>query len=494
MMKNKVFILFLLIPFLLAALLIQLFYFYEKNGKNDFNKSYFKNSESNKNMKNYKEAELAKEYLKNIEKIKREKNKVVNLVLIAEEKEVEIIPGKKTKLWVYNNQFPGPLIRVKEGDIINVTIINKLPEPTTVHWHGMRVPNQMDGVPNITQKPILPGEIFNYQFKVLDGGIYLYHPHYNNPEQIERGLYGAIIVDYKNENFYYDKDIVLFLDDILLDRNYQVYNVFDSPHFRMMGRFGNVLLVNGRTKLNYTFKEGDIVRLRFLNIANARIFYIKIKNKEEEKKMLVIGEDIGLVEKPYEIHELEISPGQRYDVLVYFNKSGTYYLIYDDGRREYILAEFKIRENDYNKEEKDSYYKKNKEQYNKNPEFEELLNNIKNAEIIKIDLFPEGRMMNMLWTINGKYYPNDMLYIEVEEGKYYILEFNNFNRIPHPMHLHGQRMLPLDGLNRFKDTVTIEPFGKLRVIFKAEGKGLWLFHCHILEHAEAGMTSVVKVI
>ncbi len=433
-----------------------------------------------------------------LEKIERNNSKVLNLYFVAKKTYINLVEGNPTLLWTYNDTFPGPIIRARKGDVINVTIKNELDVNTTIHWHGMRVPNQMDGVPDITQKPIPPNGTFNYQFKVLDGGIYIYHPHYNTPEQIERGLYGGIVVDYDNDPYEYDRDILMILDDILLENNNQVADFYKTMHTTMMGRYGNVLLVNGKVNPTYYAKEGEVVRLRFINIANARTFYISLINRETNKKIpfLVIGEDISFSNKPYETTLLEVAPGQRYDVLVYLPDEGNYSFIYYSNQG-YISISNLIANKSSSVDKVDSYSKnKNQYVYENEQDFQDLIANVDNAEIINIDLYAEMQgMMEMKWSINGRVYPDDTLFIPVDEGRYYILEMRNLNSVPHPMHLHGQRMLVLDGdgIYSFKDTVVIPPNGKLRTIFKAEGKGLWLFHCHILEHAQEGMISVIKV-
>ncbi len=429
--------------------------------------------------------------------INRTENDVINIYLVAKKTPVALLDGNPTVLWTYNDTFPGPIIRAKKGDVINVTIRNELDVNTTIHWHGMRVPNQMDGVPDITQKPIPPGGTFNYNFRVLDGGVYIYHPHYNTPEQIEMGLYGGIVVDYDEDPYYYDRDLLLILDDILLDDDNQVAEFYKTMHTTMMGRYGNVLLVNGKVRPTYYAQSGEVLRLRFINIANARSFYVSLVNRETNKKLpfLVVGEDISFNNRPYESSILEIAPGQRYDVMVYLPSEGNYSLIYYADQGYVPLMNLVV-----NKSSVDNLYKyednKRKHTQENDQDFKDILSNINNSETIDIDLYAEMEgMMDMKWSINGKVYPDDTLFIPVEEGKYYILEMRNLNPIPHPMHLHGQRMLVLDGddIYSFKDTVVIPPNGKLRTIFKAEGKGLWLFHCHILEHAQEGMISVIEV-
>jgi len=133
--------------------------------------------------------------------------------LVAGQGEVEVAPGKIYRNWMYNGQFPGPEIRVKEGERLRITVENQLPEETTVHWHGVPVPNAMDGVPGLTQKPIAPGERFVYEFEATPAGSYIYHSHVGL--QIDRGLIGPLVIEEATPHVTYDRDYALVLDDYL---------------------------------------------------------------------------------------------------------------------------------------------------------------------------------------------------------------------------------------------------------------------------------------
>lgn len=159
----------------------------------------------------------------------------------------ELAPGKTIEAWGYNNQMSGPVIRAKKGDTLVVRLKNSLAEPTTIHWHGLRVPASMDGTEEV-QKPVALGETFEYRFQLPDTGTFWYHPHTNETTQMERGLYGAIVVEGDDEPAF-DADRVLLLDDVKLDRQ----NQFTKPSWflprwleRHNGREGNTLIVNGK--------------------------------------------------------------------------------------------------------------------------------------------------------------------------------------------------------------------------------------------------------
>ncbi|NOR81741.1 MAG: multicopper oxidase domain-containing protein, partial [Methyloprofundus sp.] len=166
--------------------------------------------------------------------------------IVAKEGLWSIVPPYKTSVWAYNETIPGPVMRIKLGDTLKLTLKNDLPQATTIHWHGVRVPNAMDGVPGVTQPPIQPGDSFTYQFTPKDAGTFWFHPHVNAAEQIERGLHGVFIVEDPDEPAY-SQDLVWVLDDWLLTKDGQIYSKFVTRHdLAHDGRWGNLLTVNGK--------------------------------------------------------------------------------------------------------------------------------------------------------------------------------------------------------------------------------------------------------
>ena len=201
----------------------------------------------------------------------------------------------ETAIWAYNGQVPGPEVRVRQGEQLRITVENQLAEETTVHWHGVRVPNAMDGVPHLTQQPIAPGEIFVYEFDVPDAGTYWYHPHQRSFEQVGRGLYGPLIVE-EREPIQVDRDVTWVLDDWRLLPDAQISddfgNFMDSSH---NGRVGNTITVNGRILESFAVRAGERVRLRLINAANARIFGLEFEGH--------LPQVIALDGQPVEPHE-----------------------------------------------------------------------------------------------------------------------------------------------------------------------------------------------
>ena len=174
--------------------------------------------------------------------------RIVEINLEARVADVEIATGQRVAAWTYNGGLPGPLIRVRVGDRLIVHFTNRLPKPTTVHWHGLRVPIQMDGVPGISQPDVAPGSTFTYDFVVPDAGLYWYHPHVMSAAQVGFGLYGALLVDDPAESFSTPIDeVVMVLSDIEIDQRGTLEDPDSGGSTGMaFGREGNHVLVNGR--------------------------------------------------------------------------------------------------------------------------------------------------------------------------------------------------------------------------------------------------------
>src|SRR5260370_40279892 len=187
-------------------------------------------------------------------------------------------PYPDTAVWSYNGGIPGHEIRVRQGERLRIQVENHLTQATTVHWHGVRVPNAMDGVPFLTQKPIAPGEKFVYEFEGPDAGTYWYHPHHHSSEQVGRGLWGALIVE-ETEPLVVDRDIVWVLGDWRLARDASIVNDFGNRmEVTMAGRIGNIVTINGRVPETMSVRSGERLRLRLINAAPARIIELEFKD------------------------------------------------------------------------------------------------------------------------------------------------------------------------------------------------------------------------
>ena len=235
---------------------------------------------------------------------------IKNVELVAAPNEWAIFPPYQTAVWAYNEQISGPVIRIKLGDTLKVKLWNKLPQPTTIHWHGVRVPNAMDGVPGVNQPPIQPGESFTYEFTPKDAGTFWFHPHLNSAEQVERGLHGVLIVEDPDDPVY-SRELVMVIDDWKLDKGGKINPNFVTRHdLSHDGRWGNILTINGRYNPTFTVNPGERIRVRMVNVANGRVFSPFIK----ELSPIVIAVDGMLTGDPIPLQRFALSPGNRIDL------------------------------------------------------------------------------------------------------------------------------------------------------------------------------------
>jgi FtsP/CotA-like multicopper oxidase with cupredoxin domain len=233
-----------------------------------------------------------------------------------------------TAVWAYDGTVPGPELRVRHGDPLRLVVNNKLGEDTTVHWHGIRLPNAMDGVPGLTQPPILPGESFTYDFTPPDAGTFWYHPHADTLQQIGRGLAGALIVQ-EREPIAVDRDLLWFIEDWRLDDDRRIAPGFGNRmEAGMSGRIGNTVTINGHVPERVSVKAGERVRLRVINAALARIVGFRF----EGHRPVVIAYD----GQPCDPHTLDggrlvLGPAMRADLIIDMNgKPGHIYRVIDD--------------------------------------------------------------------------------------------------------------------------------------------------------------------
>jgi FtsP/CotA-like multicopper oxidase with cupredoxin domain len=239
--------------------------------------------------------------------------RIVEIRLEARIAPVELLPGLTTAAWTYDGGVPGPLIRVKRGDRLIVHFSNALPQETTVHWHGLRIPVAMDGVPGHSQPPVAPGGRFDYEFVVPDAGMFWYHPHFQSAAQEGDGLYGPIIVEDDAEPAGLGDQLVLVLSDADVEPDGHL-----GAHDKggdvatLFGREGNVLLVNGRVRPTIKARPGLAQRWRIVNSAKSRYYQVGI----EGQRFVRIGGDGGLLSSPQELERIVLTPGERADVVL----------------------------------------------------------------------------------------------------------------------------------------------------------------------------------
>ncbi len=410
--------------------------------------------------------------------------------------------GPQTEVWGYDGTVPGPELRLKQGERLRVELENLLPENTTVHWHGIRLPNAMDGVPDLTQPPIkAEGGRFVYEFALPDAGTYWYHPHLGSSGQVGRGLYGALIVEEPAPPAV-DRDIVWMLGDWRLDRSARIVGDFasfmDASH---AGRIGNTVTVNGAIREMFELRAGERIRLRLVNAANARIFALEFRGHDP-----VV---IALDGHPVEPHRPEggrvaLGPAMRADLLLdATGEPGRSYPVVDDfyPRQAYRLLDLR-----YAKERVRGAAGAAMPKLAPNPVAEPDLSR---AERHTIELGGGmmgnapmmGMMRGMAWTVNGRQigeHDHEPI-LTLGLGRPYVFELVNDTQWHHPMHLHGHvfRVVTRDGrptrYREWLDTVLMPPQSRAGIAFVADNPGNWMIHCHILEHQHSGMMAVIRV-
>lgn len=427
---------------------------------------------------------------------------VVEVRLEAYPAEIEVAPGRTISLWTYNGQLPGPRIEANVGDTVRVHFKNSLPEPTTIHWHGLRVPAEMDGSPSVVP-PVEPGGEFTYEFVVPDAGTFWYHPHVRSDEQVERGLYGAFVVRGPEEPEVTTERTVV-LDDLLVDEDWQLRDFdFDSAQ-ALLGRQGNVLLANGWAHPITRVARGGLHRFRFINAANARYFRLALPGH----RLLQIGTDGGFVTKPHEVDEVLLVPGERADVLVL-----------TDGEVGEAVEWKALRHN----RGLGTGKQPDAELFRMVHEGEERVQAPEPpSAFAPVPALPEPTALRELsfqgvsqssehmghpmpshdaeplFTIVQTVPAGEPSRAKLEEVEEWTVV--NATMMDHPFHLHGYRfqLVPDQeptGFPAWRDTINV-PAGqaaKFRVRFE-DHAGLWMFHCHILEHAERGMMGELEVV
>ena len=409
-----------------------------------------------------------------------------------------------TRLWLYNSTSPGPLLRVKQHDRLTIDFVNNLPEETTVHWHGIRIDNQMDGVPNLTQPPVQPKARFTYDFVVPDAGTYWFHAHVKGWKQMAKGLYGPLIVEGVDDPAV-DHDFVWMIDDWRLDADWQIDTAsLGSMHdWSHQGRLGNWLTVNGVSGLMQAVKPNSRVRLRLINAANARIFSLALNDPA-----ILIATD-GAPTRHMPVEQLTLAPAQRADLIIDIGDAGF--------KLEEISARRPLPAGTLRPDAALGMAHTAKTTL-KAPVLAPVpaLNTARRIAVHMqggamgnlAEAMLDGEMLPLrdlalnhkkLWAFNQEVGSHAMWLAEAERNQLIALDVFNDTAWPHAMHLHGHHFWvtsptgePLHHGKR--DTHLMQPGERASLVFIADNPGLWLFHCHMMEHHAAGMGAVIAVL
>lgn len=402
---------------------------------------------------------------------------------------VPLFDGSALSVWAYNGQVPGPILRVRLGEEVEVHLKNDLPEPTTIHWHGVRVPNAMDGVPGVTQDPIPPGGTFTYRFIPKDAGTFWFHPHVRGAEQVERGLYGVLVVD-DVEPLPYSRDEVWVLDDWRLGSDGQIDPNFVTRHdLAHDGRWGQVITVNGDSAQRIAVRPGERIRLRLVNTSNGRVY----RPDFGELAPKVIAIDGMYTREPLEMSGFELAPGNRLDLdfVVPLSASGTTIEVNDEfTRRPFTIAKFNVEGSPVNTPSFPSPSNPNVPVWAKAAGRDVDVTYVLNAR--------RGGEHGIQWTINGQPWGEHEV-TQLAEGRWVRVRFQNDSGRLHPMHIHGQffKVIARNGQAvdepNLRDTVLVHGRESVDIGLVPVDWGRWMMHCHILEHADSGMMTEVQV-
>ncbi len=410
-----------------------------------------------------------------------------------------------TQVMFYNQSIPGPVIRIPQGRESIVQLRNSLDEPTSVHWHGLRIDNAMDGVPDLTQPPVMPGQQFEYHLTPPDAGTYWYHSHMRSWAQLALGLAGVLIVEEANPPRV-DQDLVFAIDDWRLDREMQMdTESFGSMHdWSHGGRLGNFITINGETEPSFEVASGERVRLRLLNIANARIMNL-LFNESGISVVAIDGQPVEAFTP--EDGRIVLAPGQRADLIIDMTA--------DPGTRsaiELVIGEYayEVAGFDYSQQARRAQLLDTPIRLPDNPANKIVLP----TEFKRVPLLMQGGAMGgmrgaifegreldirelvqrqKVWALNGIVgMPAEPLF-SVRRGTAVSLDVHNDNNWPHAMHIHGHHFIHDRNPGWWRDTTLFQRGERGAMQFVADNPGKWLIHCHMVEHMAGGMLTWFEV-
>ena len=448
--------------------------------------------------------------------------------------------GQRYTMYGFNGQYPGPLIEVARGSEIVVAFSNHLPESTTVHWHGVRLDNRFDGAADLTQAAVSPGGTFTYRVRFPDAGIYWYHPHVREDVQQELGLYGNLLVRSPDGAQYgpANREQVLLLDDLLVGASGPIPLGRGSPTHALMGRFGNLFLVNGEPDYRLAVRRGEVIRFFLTNASNTRTMNLSFPGA----RMKVVAADAGPFERETWVESVVIAPAERYVVHVRFDRPGKVALVNRVQGLDHLFGRFfpevdtlgtvdvaaeQVREDlsaSFATLRRDTATARQLEPYREflqRPADKSLILTLETRglppvtqRLLQLDSIYfapvewSGTMPMMNWASTGRQVrwvlrdpatgrENMDIDWRFQRGTPVKLRLVNerlsFHGMQHPIHVHGQRFLVLavNGVASddlvWKDTVLVPAGSVVDILLDPSNPGRWMLHCHIAEHLSAGM-------
>ncbi|MGH9222594.1 MAG: multicopper oxidase family protein [Acidimicrobiales bacterium] len=455
-----------------------------------------------------------------LEQRRRGNAAVREIALTAAPLTLDLGGGLTAATWGYNGSVPGPEVRLTAGEVLRARFTNNLPEPTTVHWHGLALRNDMDGVPDLTQALVPPGGTFNYEFTVPDPGTYWFHPH--TGLHLDKGLYSPLIVEDPRDPGAYDREYTVViddwadglgqpaeatLDDLRAGRGAHAAHLAAAkaggeagptvPELRSAPGDVNypLYLINGRrptAPVTFDARPGERLRLRLVNAGSDTPFRVAVGGHQ----MLVTHTD-GFPVDPVLVDNLIIAMAERYDVVVTVNGSGVFPLVaVAEAKTAQALA--LIRSGPGDPPASDAQPAELKGRVLQ-------LSDLRSAQTVRFGSARPDRLYAVelgggeegyVWTINGRPHGADEP-LKVREGEKVRLAFHNTTVMFHPMHLHGHtfQVVLAGGLpGPRKDTTIVRPDERVAVDFVADNPGQWMLHCHNLYHQSGGMMTTVSYV
>jgi FtsP/CotA-like multicopper oxidase with cupredoxin domain len=449
------------------------------------------------------------------------------------------IHGRQHVLLAFNGQIPGPLLWVERGTTVQVRFVNQLGMPSTVHWHGLRHDFRMDGVPGLSQEPVPPGGAFEYQLRFPDAGLFWYHPHVREDAQQDLGLSGNIVVRGLEGLPPVTREEVLLLDDILIHDDGVVPYGGEAVTHALMGRFGNVFLVNGEPRWQAAARSGDVLRLWLTNAANTRAFNLSVT----DARMQLVAADLGAFDHPTPVQSVVLAPAERYAVDVTLQGNGPWHLVNRIKALDHLFGRFVQLEDTLGVIEPGaggdiaatgngrratspgiaatpSAPVSSPVAGRQSPDFvfefglrtrdlpfvTERMMVLDSAYFHPIEWAGTMPMMNWATTsaqaewfvrdaATGR--ENEAAAFRVRQGDRKLLRLVNLrgtlHAMQHPIHLHGQRfqVVAVNGVptehRAWKDTVLLPAGAAIDILVEFSNPGHWMLHCHIAEHMESGM-------
>lgn len=407
--------------------------------------------------------------------------------LRAERSQLVLRPGKVTlpvngqriEMLGFNGSVPGPEIRMRQGDMLTARLDNTLQEGTMLHWHGIRLPNAMDGVNVLTQDAIIPGGKFDYRFRAPDAGTFWYHSHYLSLEQVSRGLFGPLIVEELDAPDV-DQDITIQLFDFLSDATGGFDPEYYTSHYATAGRIGDVMMAFSSSSITRT---GERLRLRIINPSVDRIFRVQIEGLDG----VIVALDGMPLEQTIPLGELTLAPGQRVDVI-------------GDVKSDVMFFEQSESEpNLLSRIVSTGFQGQRSSEIQSLPE-----NGLPRPGKVnhQIDLVMQGGARAPSHGGFGTWAFNDVSglprepIVSARRGDTVLIRLRNETAFPHGIHLHGHHFweTTANGVaTTLRDTTVVDPGEERIILCVLDNPGAWLIHCHMLSHQEDGMASWVFV-